>query len=98
MSDPTLREYPLLQCIWMERIKQDAKWGVQNRSDLAWLAVLAEEFGEVGECVCETSVNPTDKSDQYYELLEYELIQVAAVATAWVENIRRREEVPDEAV
>lgn len=95
MADLTLREHSPLGCIAMERIKQDAKWGVQNHDDLKWLAILAEEFGEAAECVTKLCVPPIEHSmdASYKDLLEYELIQVAAVCAAWVECIRRREAV-----
>lgn len=91
MPDPTLRELHPISCVVMERAKQDAKWGEQNHPDLEWFAILMEEVGEAAQCISEVHINPTDKSDEYYDLLEYELIQIAAVAVAWVECIRRRE-------
>ena len=92
MADPTLREFSPLRCVAVERIKQDAKWGEQNHDHLAWLAILAEEFGEVGECVTKACVPPIgNDADQWLDLLEYELVQVAAVCVAWVECIRRTE-------
>lgn len=51
------------------------------------VAVLGEEFGEV----CRASLNvqglSTDSRDRAQ--LEHELIQVAAVAVAWLEALRR---------
>ena len=93
MADPTLRAHTVLGCVQMERIKQDVKWGEQNHADLAWLAILGEEFGEASQCVTKSSVGPTEPTEakEYYELLEYELVQVAAVCVAWLECIRRRE-------
>lgn len=86
-----------------ERARQDEKWGEQNHPDgcckeyyeplanearaqadeaaedgvLTWVAVLLEEVYE--------AVSETD-----YKGLREELIQVAAVAAAWVESIDRR--------
>jgi len=93
MADPTLRENPPLACVAMERIKQDAKWGEQNHSDLRWLPILIEEVGEVGETVNEAYPHKERlyKYEACIENLEYELIQVAAVCMAWVECIRQRE-------
>jgi len=63
-----------------ERVRQDAKWGVQNHKPPEWLSILGEEFGEVCRAVCERlyaiGLNPE------YRL---ELIQTAAVAVAMVE-------------
>lgn len=85
-----------------ERAKQDAKWGEQNHPDgtsaefieraliakkrndilaqedgLAWRDILYEE-------VCEAF------AEEDPERLRAELVQVAAVAVAWVEAIDRR--------
>ena len=95
MPDPTLREQSAIKTVWMERVEQDAKWGEQNHGNLEWLAILSEEFGEVGECICKGHLNDDPKAAEYLDLLEYELIQVAAVCVAWVECIRRNEELTD---
>ena len=87
-----------------ERLRQDAKWGEQNhpdgtsdhwlaranaetaqtranekafRDELTWLDILREEVEEAA-----AEVDPAK--------LRTELIQVAAVAVAWVEAIDRR--------
>lgn len=66
-----------------ERVRQEAKWGDQS---LAWiddsgvaLSVLVEEVGEVAKSLLEEPIRLTRE----------ELVQVAAVATAWVEAIDR---------
>lgn len=61
-----------------ERGRQDAKWGEQNHSDERWLAILAEEFGEVAKDVVERRPG-----------LRTELIQTAAVCVAWIECLDR---------
>lgn len=91
MADPTLRECSPLQCVARERIKQDAKWGEQNHNDLTWLAILAEEFGEVANMLVEDIVKEEHKHEAIQDNLEYELVQVAAVCVAWVECMRRNE-------
>ena len=73
-----------------ERIRQQDKWGEQNHHDFAWLAILSEEFGEVGRAVCEQLNNKYGKL-ALRENLEIELIQTVAVCVAWIECIRRRE-------
>lgn len=87
----------------IERGKQDARWGEQNHPDgtgeaaagaiarfararcdrkakegtITWADILAEEFFEA-------------RAESDPEKLREELIQVAAVAVAWVEAIDRR--------
>ena len=65
----------------IERARQDAKWGgvpgVDRRDDHTYAAVLGEEFGEVCKAWLERDVSG----------LREELIQVAAVALAWIEEI-----------
>lgn len=93
----------VLQEVLNERLAQDRKWGQQNHPDgtsksyrgaasvareecdnsaqdgtIGWLHILREEFYEASA--------ETDQAK-----LRNELIQVAAVAVAWVECIDRRE-------
>lgn len=67
--------------IRVERIRQDEKWGVQNHNDMYWLAILAEEFGEVAKTIVDGS-----ESNR-----KVELIQAAAVLVAWLEQIEREQ-------
>lgn len=73
---------PLID-IMEERYRQDNKWGEQNHGDLYWLGILMEEVGEVAKAIIE--------GDQQGET-KVELIQVTAVALAWLECISRREQ------
>lgn len=68
----------ILKEIQSERLRQDLKFGVQPRSlkPALYLAVLAEELGEVARSIIEGD------SDNY----RVELIQLAAVAAATVED------------
>jgi NTP pyrophosphatase (non-canonical NTP hydrolase) len=63
-----------------ERARQDAKWGEQNHGDDRWAVILGEEYGEV--CL---AINEGLSGE-----LRDELIQVAAVAVAWLEALERR--------
>ena len=63
--------------VYEERMKQDEKWGQQNHDPLKWNAILGEEFGEVSKAILEGDVK------NYRE----ELIQLAAVAVAAIENL-----------
>lgn len=51
------------------------------------LAVLAEEFGEVARAILEAGYGTSGADDDH---LREELVQVAAVAVAWVEAIDAR--------
>ena len=86
-----LRRFSPYQLIQMERIQQEAKFGIQNHDDFRWLAILGEEFGEVSKAVCE-QLQDNYTAEALEENLEIELIQVAAVCVAWVECIRRRKQ------
>jgi len=69
----------LLQYILEERLRQDKKWGEQDHGDLYWLAILTEEQGELAREIIENGPN-----------IKKELVQVAAVAVAWLEALQRR--------
>jgi NTP pyrophosphatase (non-canonical NTP hydrolase) len=76
--------------IWVdvkaERARQDAKFGVQSHDNATWKLILDEETGEVAtECLQEIF---GDIANGHGNLRE-ELIQVAAVAVAWVEHLDR---------
>lgn len=68
-----------------ERTRQDGKWGEQNHIDFVWAAILGEEVGEVSEAVLEQTFSGAPPKH-----VRDELVQVAAVAVAWVEAIDRR--------
>lgn len=65
-----------------ERDKQDAKWGIRDQHPSLWLTILTEEVGEVAEEICESNFDVNALSDNY----EKELVQVAAVTVAMLEN------------
>lgn len=71
--------------VFLERMRQNEKFGVQRRLWGQWLAILGEEYGEVCQAMqfvlgVET-VKDTD-SDNLYE----ELMHLAAVASAMAEQ------------
>jgi NTP pyrophosphatase (non-canonical NTP hydrolase) len=70
-----------------ERRRQNELWGIQRRPLGQWLAILAEEFGEVAQAMQPlmgiASTKETDADDLYEEL-----IQLAAVASAVAEHVR----------
>lgn len=91
-----LRRHTPVSLITMERIKQDVQWGIQDHDNFKWLAILAEEFGEVGKNVCEQLQSDIGAGKftpmALRENLEIELIQVAAVCISWIECLRRNDE------
>ena len=68
----------------MEGDSAYARFGAQtNIGDLGWLAVLAEEFGEVAMHVTKTAVPPYTNPELSRADLVAELRQVGAVALRW---------------
>lgn len=66
-----------IELIVAERNRQDEKRGNPRHSDFVWNTILSEEVGEVAHEV----LNPAPYS------LREEVVQVAAVAMAWIEMI-----------
>jgi NTP pyrophosphatase (non-canonical NTP hydrolase) len=70
-----------------ERLREEGRFKETCASatmpDLTRLAVLAEEFGEVARAVLEQE----DANDKHGKDLRKELVQVAAVAVAWIEGL-----------
>lgn len=72
----------ILSDLGKERLRQIELYpDDQYLPDLDWLPILAEEFGEVAKAILEKKPGEVRK----------ELIEVAAVAIAWVEAIDGRE-------
>ena len=70
--------------VGQEQVRQKAKWGIQNHTQMVWLGILAEEFGEVSKEINELHFRIGD-----IENLKCELIQVATVAIAMYESLER---------
>jgi hypothetical protein len=74
-----------------ERIRQDRKWGPQNHSDMKWLAILAEEFGEIAKAVVERYAENQQHDPTVFDReITLEIVQTAAVCLAWLEARERR--------
>lgn len=92
MLDIYIKENPEMQLIGSaiklvlrERKRQDAKWGSnRNLDDMTWLTILTEEVGESAEAILK---NLPEKVD--------EVVQITAVALAWLECILRVAEQRD---
>lgn len=74
-----MRHIDVLRAVQEELCRQDEKWGAdRDLGDLRWLRVLMEEVGESAAAM-------EDGTD-----LRAEVVQVAAVAIAWLEAMGRR--------
>lgn len=51
----------LLQEVFAERDRQEAKWGEQKHKPAMWAAILAEEFGEAVDEIKESSSIDIDR-------------------------------------
>lgn len=74
--------------------KHDPAGGSMERkrwSDRMWLPVLTEEVGEVARVLCDQAVGDERERDPTHvrARLREELVQVAAMACAWVDAIDR---------
>ncbi len=65
-----------------ERKHQDSKWGVRSHNGAVWMAILGEEVGEANRAVLRDVFDKDGTAD-----IRAELIQVAAVAVAIIEQI-----------
>lgn len=74
----------ILKEVAQEREKQDSKWGEQNHAPCLWNGILLEEVGEVSK-----EVNDHTFEGKGINEMREELIQVAAVAVAWIECLDR---------
>lgn len=86
--------------IQLERNRQAKKWGEQNHDPFTWLALLAEETGEASQQALfarfhKESPPGCGSADEFREhclkSYEQEMVQVAAVAQAAVECMKRGE-------
>lgn len=72
--------------VWLERLRQNKLWGEQHHEMGDWLKILIEEVGEVAQAMQIGTVcyKESDADDLYTEL-----IQVAAVAVAIAEQVKK---------
>lgn len=77
-----------------ERKRQDEKWGVQSHHPFKWCTILGEEFGETCQAAFDADYHDSSKDMANYRK---ELIEVAAVAVAAIENFDRNEKAKAEA-
>lgn len=66
-----------------ERNRQDEKWSHRkNNSTPEWMMILGEEYGEACQAGCDILFDHKNNRDLFIE----EIVQVAAVAVAILEN------------
>lgn len=80
--------------IGFERLRQDAKWGLQRHDYGTWLQILVEEVGEVAQAMqTQKGWGKLSDTDDLYK----ELIHVAAVAAAIAEQVLEEREKDEQA-
>jgi len=80
-----------LKEIAAERERQDEKFGIQNHPDQVWNSILVEEIGEISRALNEINFSQDHAALELWKAnLRSELIQVSAVAVAWIEAIDRK--------
>jgi hypothetical protein len=94
---PDEKSPSVYQEVHNERERAHRKHGAQGNSredavytDREWLPILTEELGEVAHELTYDSQHPGPNSGR--EALRKELIQVAAMACAWIDSIDRAAE------
>lgn len=75
----------VFEMIGAERARNLARWGDQRHASGLWQLILTEEVGEVAEASLDVY---TGKMTSTHEIVA-ELVQVAAVAVAWIEDLTR---------
>lgn len=80
----------VLDEVYDERVKQDARFGEQNHHPFKWLSILTEEVGETAMAAndADAEKDPISAKVLWAEYRE-ELVQVAAVAVAMLESFDR---------
>jgi hypothetical protein len=89
-----------IAAIQQERRRQERKWGEQNHDPFTWLAILGEEVGESSQQALwarfhkDADSPPGCGSAEEFRQkclkdFEHEMVQVAAVAQAIVECMKR---------
>lgn len=71
-----------------ERIRQYEKWGPQYHQDNTWVMILMEEVGEVAKSIVDRVNNADSKA--HLADMKKEIVQVAAVAVAWLECLETK--------
>lgn len=87
IKDRTTTNAILLE-VMHERMAQDAKWGPQKHTLPEWVSILVEEVGEMATCVNHYHFAGHFQGEtETRTRIRQELIQVAAVCVAMIEQI-----------
>lgn len=97
MSDPLASLSPVYPAVHAERLRAHAKHAAGASGSMEskpwdhpiWLAVLGEEYGEVARVLCEDELGSLAGPAHVRERLREELVQVAAMACAWIDAIEQ---------
>lgn len=81
-----LTDIKALYALAVERTQQDEKWGQQDHDDALWGLILAEEVGEVAQAALHTQFGGPAGGK-----VAAEVVQVGAVAVAWLGAVQRQE-------
>lgn len=77
----------VLEKIAAERQRQNNKWGDQKHDNGTWALILIEEVGEAAQEALKDRDYTPDSTAHHLQLIK-ELTEVAAVAVAWIEDLR----------
>lgn len=82
------QSYDIYMSIAAEVERQYQKWGLQDHPNYEWVAIAAEELGEVAKAAI-------DETRDNGEELNEEIVQLAAVCVSWLNSRQRRVEADE---
>jgi NTP pyrophosphatase (non-canonical NTP hydrolase) len=88
---PSVSQQSAIADVLVERMAQDKTHGTGYNSPATWLALLMEEVGEVAQVLVKRKFGGPHPGVEDADL-HLEVMQVAAVAVAWLEQLHRQRE------
>lgn len=84
---------PVFEAIAAERRRQDGLWGESNHHPAIWVLILAEQLGQGSSAL----LGAEYRHANHPQILEHrrQLVHLAAVAVAAIENLERRRTAAD---
>lgn len=80
--------WQITQQVIDERIRQDVKWGPQNRTMIEWMSILTEEIGEAAMKINHHHFPGHFQGEtETLQQIRMEVVQCAAVCVAMIEQI-----------